>query len=339
MNKQILSEEFFRMQKLAGLITENEYRNLSNIIQYTQAVLLLETESSAPPVDDLVKKVANTGADIKDEEIQLDILDKIIDSDFQPEKIDPKQIKEYKKFLEEEAGTLAVGIEILETTEVIEKFAEILGVNVDTIKKAVAWVKKIFGWPSKIIKKFFFTIARFFGASIESAEKWGIGGLAVIATICLVYGIMHFPGLIATLSGGFGFMALAKLGWGLIKSAAGLKALWQKFKSYKKESDVKIYTTNDFLTSIESKYKEITNKKIPNDWVFTLKDYFSEIKDEETQEKVSEYFERISYAINTNRRYNLIGLIKLIEKNPPIIGNNDKILNIFKEIANIFKLN
>lgn len=338
MSKQILSEEFRRMQKLAGLITESEYRSLSNIIQYTNTVLLLETESSAPPVDDLVKKVANTGADIKDEEVQLDILDKIIDSDFQPEKIDPKQITEYKKSLEEEAGTLSVGIEILETTEVIEKFAEILGVNVDTIKKAVAWVKKIFEWPSKIIKKFFFKIARFFGASIESAEKWGIGGLAVIATICLVYGIMHFPGLVSALAGGFGVMTLAKLGWALIKSAAGLKALWQKFKSYKKESDVKTYTTNDFLTSIEPKYKEITKKKIPDNWVFTLKDYFSEIKDEETQKRASEFLKRISDSINNNRRYNLVGLIRLIEKNPPIIGNNDKVLKIFDDIANIFKL-
>lgn len=338
MSKQILSEEFRRMQKLAGLITESEYRSLSNIIQYTNAILLLETESSAPPVDDLVKKVANTGADIKDEEVQLDILDKIIDSDFQPEKIDPKQITEYKKSLEEEAGTLSVGIEILETTEVIEKFAEILGVNVDTIKKAVAWVKKIFGWPSKIIKKFFFKIARFFGASIESAEKWGIGGLAVIATICLIYGIMHFPGLVSGLAGSFGFMALAKLGWGLIKSAAGLKALWQKFKSYKKESDVKIYTTNDFLTSIEPKYKEITKKKIPDNWIFTLKDYFSEIKDKKIQERASEFLKKISDSINNNRRYNLVGLIQLIEKNPPAIGNNDKVLKIFDDIANIFKL-
>ena len=338
MSRQILSEEFRRMQKLAGLITESEYRSLSNIIQYTNTVLLLETESSAPPVDDLVKKVANTGADIKDEEVQLDILDKIIDSDFQPEKIDPKQITEYKKSLEEEAGTLSVGIEILETTEVIEKFAEILGVNVDTIKKAVAWVKKIFEWPSKIIKKFFFKIARFFGASIESAEKWGIGGLAVIATICLVYGIMHFPGLVSALAGGFGIMSLAKLGWALIKSAAGLKALWQKFKSYKKESDVKTYTTNDFLTSIEPKYKEITKKKIPDNWVFTLKDYFSEIKDKKIQERASEFLKKISDSINNNRRYNLVGLIQLIEKNPPAIGNNDKVLKIFDDIANIFKL-
>ena len=31
MSKQILNEEFLHMQKLAGIITESEYRNKANI--------------------------------------------------------------------------------------------------------------------------------------------------------------------------------------------------------------------------------------------------------------------------------------------------------------------
>ena len=85
----ILSEEFRRMQKLAGIITEVDYR----ITHLINEFLLVETESTSPSIDVLVKQVANTGVNIKDEDVQLDLLDKFIDSDFHPEKINPKQIK------------------------------------------------------------------------------------------------------------------------------------------------------------------------------------------------------------------------------------------------------
>ena len=163
----ILSEEFRRMQKLAGIITEVDYR----ITHLINEFLLVETESTSPSIDVLVKQVANTGVNIKDEDVQLDLLDKFIDSDFHPEKINPKQIKEYKRSLNEDEGTFASSIEALKNSEVIKKLSKALNVSIEVIKKAITFLQKISEWPFEQIKKVFYKLARLFGASVEMAES------------------------------------------------------------------------------------------------------------------------------------------------------------------------
>lgn len=339
----ILTEEILLFQKRAGIITESKYKKSLNALQLINEFLLLETESSAPPVDDLIKKTTAAGVDIKDEEVQLDILDKLIDSNFQPEKVDPKQIAEYKKPLEEDAGAIGFSLDVLENSEVLEKLTHALDVPMNVIQKAIGFLKKIAEFPFNLIKKFFFKIARFFGASIESAEKWGVGGLTALAIICLVYGILHFPALLAALSGGFGIIALCKLGYALVKSAVGLNGLWKKFKNYKSEEssekNIKTFSPADFFTSIEQKYKEKTGEKIPDKWYFTLKDWYDNFKTKEGNFKpfISKAMNDISIAINQNKKQNEIGkLIKLIDKYTP---ENTKVKDILLNIQNIWKDN
>lgn len=329
----IITEEILLLQKRAGILTESQYKKSLGIVQLINEFLLLENESSAPPVDDLVKKVASTGANIKDEDIQLDILDKFIDSNFQPEKIDPKQIKEFKKSVSESTGGLAAGIEALETAEVAEEIAHILHVDVSVIKKASSVLKKIAEWPAEQIQKFFYKLARLFGISIETAEKVGLGGLTIISLICVIYGITHFPGLIASLSGGFGIISLVKLGWALVKSAAGIKGLYKKFKEWKSGIDKTgktVYTTSKFLTDIEPIYKKLKDgDKIPTNWVFSLKKWYNNIND---KEKISNWMEEIADDIKQNKKsYNIEDLIRASE-------NDKEVLKIFQDIKTIFKL-
>jgi len=57
MEKQELNEEFFKMQKLAGLITEEEYKARLWYKQYS--------ENISKALDDLKQTLKNEGYDIK----------------------------------------------------------------------------------------------------------------------------------------------------------------------------------------------------------------------------------------------------------------------------------
>ena len=334
-----LTEEVLLFQKRAGILTDQQFTKLTKAVQSITEYLQLENQSVAAPVDTLIKKVANTGADIKDEDVQLDILNSLIDANFQPEKVDPEQVTEYKKPLEEEGGgALGFSIDALEHAETIEKIANALHVPSTIVKEAVKWLKKILEWPFDLIKRIFFTIARAFGASIETAEKIGIGGLAAVGIVCLVYGIYHFPGLIASVTGSFGLLALGKLAWALIKSASGLKGLWDKWKAYKSEASKSVtdFSTNDFLTQIEPSYKEQTGKKIPSDWVFDLQHWQKEFPNKELWKgQVPRAMKDIADTITKggNRGKNAIRVLaKLIDKYTP----DNKAGDIFLDIIGIW---
>ena len=331
-----ITPETILWQKRAGIITESQHNLMLEVLSF---LTLIENEAPSSEFDNLVKKVS-AETNLKDKNTQLDFLNTLIDSGFQPEKVNPEEITEYKHSIEEDAGAVGLGIEVLENAEILEQLAHALHVKLDIVKKAVEYLKKIVEFPFTVIKKFFYTIARFFGASIETASKWGIGGLAVVGIICLVYGIMHFPGILATLSGGFGFIALAKLGFALVKGAAGVKGLYAKFKAYKVETS-KLFTTNDFLTSIEKQYKEKTGEKFSTGEVFSMKDWFNQLpaKGEQgnMQTVASKSMKDVADAITQNKK-NSGDLEKLIKLAGSVKGG-EKIIALLQKLKKTFPEN
>jgi hypothetical protein len=325
-------------QKRAGIITETQHNNMLEVLNF---LTLMENETPSSEFDNLVKKVS-AETDLKDKDNQLAFLDTLIDTGFQPEKVDPKKITEYKEAIEEDAGAVGLGLDVLESAEVLEQLAHALHVKPDVIKKAVAYLKKVFELPFTVIKKFFFTIARYFGASVETASKFGIGGLAVVGIICLVYGILHFPGILAGLSGGFGIVALGKLGWALIKGVAGIRGLYKKFKAYKKEVG-NVYSTNDFLTNIEKAYKEKTGEKFKTADVYTMQEWYSSLPAKSNQVNLqtlaSNLMKDIADAITQNKKNSgdlgklerLIRLAKDKEEGKKVAVLLQKLKNTFPE--------
>lgn len=297
-------------QKRAGIITESQYNLL---VELTEFFNLMEAEApDSGELNNLVKKVADAGTNIKDKNVQLDLLDKALDADFDFSKIDPKKITEYKQEINESGGgVVASAIAYLEDSEGAEAVLHGLGTkDTSIISKILKWLKKLAEFPFKIIEKLFYKLARFFGAGIETASIVGTSGIVIVTIICLAYAAMHFPGMLATLSGGLGIFGLIKLGKALWNAASGIKSLLKKFKSFRKEKSKSQmdFTTNDFLTALEKQYKEKTGKKFSTSDVFGLREWFDHIPDDPKQGDakitISQLMKNAADAVTQNKKYN-----------------------------------
>jgi len=296
---------------------------------------LLSEETTVQAVDNLVQKAEKAGADIEDEKVQLDLLNKMIDTNFNLDKINPNQIAEYYEDLKEAAASsLKDGVKGI-TPKLIEKIAKVLRVDVQKVKNALAWVKKIAGFTSNVVDKLFFTIARYLGADINSAKIAGRGGLALVSLVGIIFGLIHFPAVVATITGSLGLIGLAKLGYAMIKSISKIKTMWDEVKSAIFEHSQ--YTTSDFLRDIEKKYMETEGsqgKKIPTNWAYELSDWYDSL-DKQKQEIVSVRMKQLAQVINSGNYKSMKGLIDTYLNK---IGNTDSI-GIFNTIQSYIELN
>jgi hypothetical protein len=234
-------------------------------------------------VDDFVEKVKETGTNIDDEKVQLDILKKMLDSDFNLDKVNPEEINEYDESLEESAGgighSLHMAMDTIEGSEMVQQqIINRLGISSSKIKTAIKWIKKILMAVPNFIDKLFYKLARLLGLDIEGAKIAGKVGLGIFAIICLCVAIMSFPSVLAGFAGGFSILAIIKLFAALAKGASAIWNMWKKFKAIKKESADEVYfTTNDFLQKIEPTYMKapsVKGEKIPDNWAYALEGWY-----------------------------------------------------------------
>lgn len=271
--------------------------------------LLNEAEQAAVAVDNLVKKAEKAGADIENEKVQADLLNKMIDSNFDLTKINPNQISEYYEDLKEAAASsLKDGVKAFEP-RLIQKIAKVLKVKIATVENAVAWVKKIAGFTSNVIDKLFFKIARFFGANINNAKIVGRGGLALVSLVAIIFGLISFPAEVAAIGGSLGIIGLAKLALIVIKNISKVKTMWDEVKSAILEHSE--YSAADFLRDIEKKYMETEGsqgKKIPTDWVYELSDWYKSL-DKEKQQQASARMKQLAQVINSGKYQAIKGIV------------------------------
>ena len=313
--------EVKRFQQLAGILNES--------LSYS----LNESEQAADKaVDDLKQKAEKAGVDTDNEKVQMDILNKMIDADFDLAKINVNQIKEYDENLEESGGALATsvhaGVEILENAELIEKIAHLLHVDIQKVKNALKWVVKITSYPSRLIDKLFFKVARLLGANVENARVAGMGGIALVALVCFIFGIIYFPSLLPSV---VGFWGLAKFIWAIIKSISGIHTMWKQLTGAQQEQ--KAYTTADFFKEIEKKYMETEGsegKKIPTDWVYELSDWYDSLSKSD-KPQASTTMKSLAQSINSGK--GLRGHVQKLND----MGNTDSKV-IFNTIATYIEL-
>jgi hypothetical protein len=295
-----------------------------------ESLLNEDGEEAAKEIDNIAQQVNN----IKDKNVQLDLLNKIIDADFNLDKINPNQISEYYDDLKEAASSsLKDGIKAFEP-RLIQKIAKALKVKVATVENAVAWVKKIAGFASNVIDKLFFEIARFFRADINNAKIVGRGGLALVSLVVMIFGLISFPTEVAAIGGSLGIIGLAKLALVVIKNISKVKTMWDEIKSAILEHSE--YTAVDFLRDIEKKYMETEGsqgKKIPTDWAYELSDWYKNL-DKGKQEQASFRMKQLAQFINSGKYQSIRGIVdSYLNK----IGNTDS-KAIFNTIASYMEL-
>jgi hypothetical protein len=175
--------EYQRMQMLAGLITESQYKNC----------LLLENEKQE--VDNLEKKLKQDGKDLNDPKVAASALNQFIEKGFEIDKINPKAIKEIDlPITESGGGTLSIAINALENVEVVNVLSQKLGISPKILEKAkliLQRIGRIANIPFRLIEKLFYSVARKFGINIERAKIAGIGGLGLFAIILIAFAISH----------------------------------------------------------------------------------------------------------------------------------------------------
>ena len=263
--------EYQRMQMLAGLITESQYKNC----------LLLENEKQE--VDNLEKKLKQDGKDLNDPKVAASALNQFIEKGFEIDKINPKAIKEIDlPITESGGGTLSLAIDALEKIEVLNVLAQKLGVSPKILEKSKLILQKIgriANFPFRLIEKAFYGIARMFGFKIENAKIAGIGGLTLLGIVLATVAAIHLPGLIAGLATAKGILLLFG---GLSKLGAAAYSIVKNLFRGKKEQTDKFYTTSDFLADLE----KLTGKKIPTKVVYQFSDWIDTFKDNKDQMKI-----------------------------------------------------
>ena len=78
-------KERLDLQRTARIITESQYNKL------------LKEEDGAQKINNFIKGVKSAGIDINNNKVQLDILNKFIDADFDIDSLNPEEINEYNE--------------------------------------------------------------------------------------------------------------------------------------------------------------------------------------------------------------------------------------------------
>jgi len=251
---------------------------------YESFGLLLEVNKSKEgikkeldKVDDIIKDI-----DIKDINVQVDFIDKLIGSEFDLDKIDTEGINKEDEEVNESHNSSELFTEVIENFErshfyegLIKRF------GLDKVVKAFKIIKDIVKLPWTLLKKFIFWICRnLFGASFETSNKASFIGAVCVCVIGLIISSMHFPEVTII---GAGFYGLTKLFFLISKIWGSIKHAYEELKKFVAEGASKgkeaIYTIFDFIDSLEMFYKDFYKKKISSDishkldeWVDTIKE-------------------------------------------------------------------
>jgi len=190
----------------------------SNIIARKNYKLLTESaESDADKVQsqlaDLTNDLNASGEDITDEEVQAAVLSALIDADGDLNAVDVSdveaiktEIKESRGYISEAGGALGaihlVG-DVLGNAAFIHELAgaiqKVTGKDVDETKlkakldRTFGGIKKVTGFPAKVMEKAFAWIAKKFGASEKSQHIAGISGTLLVTVALFALAIMLFP--------------------------------------------------------------------------------------------------------------------------------------------------
>lgn len=190
-----------------------------NIVMRSYMMSLLENISGdASAIQKQVVSLANElkadGEDITDDEVQAAMLSALITADGKIDQVDVSdiesiktEIKESRGYLTEEGGILH-GIELVGTVlgnaALIHLMAggfKKVGINMDeskfkkNIESAVALIKRVTGFPAKMMEKAFTWIAKKLGFGAMGQKIAGLAGTLIVTVAFLALAIYLFPSI------------------------------------------------------------------------------------------------------------------------------------------------
>jgi len=190
---------------------------LDIIVRKNYKLLTESAESDADKVQTQLANLSNElkadGEDITDEEVQAAVLSALIDADGDLNAVDVSdveaiktEIKESREYVTEAGGALGVihvvG-DVLGNAAFIHILAtgvhKITGENIDEAKlkarldQAFSGIKKVTGFPAKVMEKAFAWIAKKFGASEKAQHIAGISGTLLVTMALFALAIILFP--------------------------------------------------------------------------------------------------------------------------------------------------
>lgn len=273
--------------------------------------LLLESDQKAidqstKEVDDLLRELEKSGKDIKDKEIQKDLIAKIIDSDFNIDEIDVEEIKENNHPINESHGSIGglmhLIAEFIDNTELGENLAHKLNIKKEKIQWIFTIIKKIIHgavWILELVEKAIFKVCRFMGIGIETSKATSTATMAIIGITCFIFAIIHAGPEVATLAG----IGLAiKLSVIMIKGWASIKSFYVRAKDVFHEAKRANYTINDFLDEIGPTVKKLGGKEFDTNTIFALDKWYDSLQNRRSD--VEYYFKQIIKISNSEHANN-----------------------------------
>ena len=244
-------------------------KNTISISQLTQEILwtkklntILESitgQASAANSElmNLGRELKQSGLDPTDEEIQAALLMKAIEAGGKLDKIEPEdvkeleaQIKEGRSYVNESEGVAAMAVEgigmALGNAALLHAIAvgteKISGKKVNesnlktSIEKRLGQIKKVTGFPAKVMSQFFAFVVKKFGGGEVAQKIAGVVGTIFVVGVFIAIGIALFPGTGSIVM--FILAILSLLGKG-VEIVHLIKHLWHIIKDNKKSIESK----------------------------------------------------------------------------------------------------
>lgn len=202
-------------------------KNTISISQLTQEILwtkklntILESitgqaSTANSELMNLGKELKQSGLDPTDEEVQAALLMKAIEAGGKLDKIKPEdvkeleaQIKEGRNYVNESGGIAVMAVEgvgmALGNAALLHAIAvgveKISGKKINegnlkaSIEKRLGQIKKVTGFPAKVMSQFFAFIVKKFGGGEVAQKIAGVVGTVFVVGVFIAIGIALFPG-------------------------------------------------------------------------------------------------------------------------------------------------
>ena len=277
-------------------LTENSIKfELNGVFKRTQKYL----EDKRDSYKSDFKFPDSKGKSIFDRKItQSDILDNLIESDFDVSKISRKPpsnlnpyvlarvaYTDYISMNNVDDALKSSGIELKLLKEYSKK----------TVKIGLKILNILFTYPLHLLKKYIYKLSLDCGYKFEISNKIALKATIgfLLASIC--FSIKTLIGVdIDTIDSALTTSILVTIG----RCAGSLYAFVKRFMQTVEEHS-KFYTVNDFFDDINSKFESITGESIPYDYAINIEKWMNTMKSE-PKEKVSEYFKLLKNIIVEN---------------------------------------
>jgi hypothetical protein len=296
----------------ANLKLEHEFMLSKRLFETFTNVICEEEGLSAEKIAQTIDKA---GGDSEDEDVQKAFLEKLIDSDFEPNniKVDDvinSDIQENLIVESDMAHNIAHGIhsglDWIENSETGIQFSEkltkwsggLLKINKEKLIKGLHALEKVLNFVPNILSKGIYKIMRKFGGGLESAKVGSIGGEVIWLCVLAGFAITFWPGLAGIAAGGLTILKIGGLLLKLWNLGRTIYKIVKNFVTGVKEVKNVDFSVTDFLDGIEK--SSDTNIKVEYDVIKSLEEWFNHL-DDDKQQKAQEILKN-SYDLFTGGR-------------------------------------